>query len=70
MISYGLAQSDPTKLRPLYQQNISLNYYSISACLALSEKIDKIGLTLTVKYDEETEPISHFIIQLTTEERR
>ncbi len=42
----------------------------ILACLALSEKIDKLGLTLMVKYDEETEPISHFIIQLTTEERR
>jgi hypothetical protein len=67
-ISYGLAQSDPIKRRPLYQKQ-NLNCL-ILACLALSEKIDKLGLTLTVKYDEETEPISHFIIQLTTEERR
>jgi hypothetical protein len=38
--------------------------------MALSEKVEKLELSLNIRYDDGTEPIDLFLTQLATEERR
>ena len=47
-----------------------LQTFLVLACIRLTEIVEKYGLDWNIAYEEDSQSLLHFLIQLATEERR